>query len=78
MGQEGLAPEQQEDDKMKGRVQLITGREYISPGKGLQTYKVVAFDDTSVVVWIKGHSGKEHLTTYARPQFEAYIQENNI
>ena len=48
---------------------------YRSTGKGLQTYRVLGEDDTSIAVEVTGHSGRKHITVFEKFRFKNLVQE---
>lgn len=54
---------------------MQAGDTYVSKGKRLQTYEVLAVDAQIVAVRITGHSGYTSLTTFSLTHFRSITHE---
>jgi hypothetical protein len=53
----------------------ITGKIFLSPGRGLQKYRVLGEDRDAVAVEIEGRTGFKMVTTFSKYHFQSLLAE---
>lgn len=54
---------------------VLTGKIFLSPGRGLQKYRVLGEDKDAVAIEIEGRTGFKMVTTFSKYHFQSLINE---